>query len=60
MAMDTDFGTVVEHCSVHIDAAGTLHMTLRGSVSPLPGGLVARDVEIRLVVAPDGRLVSFN
>jgi hypothetical protein len=60
MAMDTDFGTVVEDCSVQIDPAGTFHVVLRGRVSPLPGGLLARDVEIRLVVTPDGRVVSFN
>lgn len=59
-AMDTDFGTVSEHCSFQIDAAGTFHLMLRGRVSPLPGGFLARDVEIQLVVPPDGSVVSFD
>jgi hypothetical protein len=58
--MDTDFGTVVERCSVQIDAEGTLHVALHGRVSPLPGGLLARDVQIQLVVTRDGRVVTFN
>jgi hypothetical protein len=60
MATDTDFGTVVESCSVRIDPAGTFHLVLRAQVSPLPGGFLARDVEIRLVVTADGRVVRFN
>jgi hypothetical protein len=60
VALDTDFGRVVEHCSVEIDADGTLHLDVRGRVSPLPGGLGARDVQIQLVVTRDGKLVTFN
>jgi hypothetical protein len=60
LATDTDFGNVVEDCTGQIDPDGTLHLVLRGRVSPLPGGLLARDVQIRLVVTADGRVVSFN
>jgi hypothetical protein len=57
---DTDFGSVVEHCTGNIDADGTLRLVLNGRVLPLPGGAGARDVQIQLVVTRDGRVVSFN
>lgn len=60
LPLDTDFGRVVEQCTGQIDADGTLHIDLSGQVSPLPGGFLARDVQIRLVVTADGRVVSFN
>jgi hypothetical protein len=57
---DTDFVAVTESCTEQVDASGTMRLIVHGRVSPLPGGLLARDVEIRLVVTPDGRVVSFN
>lgn len=57
---DTDFVAVAESCNEQIEANGTMRLIVHGRVSPLPGGLLARDVEIRLVVAPDGRVVSFD
>lgn len=60
LATDRDFGSVVEHCTGQIDADGTLHLVLHGRVSPFPGGLGVRDVQIQLVVTRDGRVVSFN
>jgi len=58
VATDTDFGNVVEHCTAQIDADGTLHLSLRGRVSPLPGGVGSRDVEIQLVVSRDGKVLA--
>jgi hypothetical protein len=60
LASDTDFGNVVEHCTGQIDADGTLHLVLHGRVSPLPGGVAARDIQIHLVVTRDGKLLAFN
>jgi hypothetical protein len=60
MALDTDFGNVVEHCSIQIDADGTMHLILRGRVSPLPGGFGVRDVQLRLVVTRDGKVLAFD
>ena len=57
---DTDFGNVVEHCTGQIDADGTLHVGLRGRVSPLPGDFGARDVQLRLIVTRDGKVVAFD
>lgn len=57
---DTDFGNVVEHCTGNIDGDGTLHLTLDGRVSPLPGGAGSREVQIRLVVTRDGKLIAFE
>jgi hypothetical protein len=57
---DTDFGSVVEHCTGNIDADGTLHLVLNGRVSPLAGGAGAREVQIQVVVTRDGTVVSFN
>jgi hypothetical protein len=58
--IDTDFGTVVEHCVAQIDADGTLRMALNGRISPLPGGIGSRDVEMHLVVTRNGKLVRFD
>jgi len=60
LATDTDFGNVVERCTGQIDADGTLHLALRGQVSPLPGSVGAREVQIQLVVTRDGKLLAFN
>jgi len=57
---DSDFGNVVEHCTGQIDADGTLHVGLRGRVSPLPGDFGARDVQLRLIVTRDGKVVAFD
>jgi hypothetical protein len=57
---DTDFGNVVEHCTGNIDGDGTLHLTLNGRVSPLPGGAGTRELQIRLVVTRDGKLIVFE
>jgi hypothetical protein len=57
---DSDFVAVTERCTEQIEANGTMRLIVYGRVSPLPGGRLARDVEIRLVVTPDGRVVSFN
>lgn len=57
---DTDFGNVVERCTGQIDADGTLHLALRGRVSPLPGGFGARDEQLRLIVTRDGKVVAFD
>jgi hypothetical protein len=60
LAADTDFANVSEHCTGQIDADGTLHLLLRGRVSPLPGGIGARTIQIQLVVLRDGRVVRFD
>jgi hypothetical protein len=60
LASDTDFGSVVEHCTGQIDADGTLHLLLHGRISPLPGGVAAREFQIHLVVTRDGKLLAFN
>ena len=57
---DTDFVAVSEGCTEKVDANGTMRLTLHGRVFPLPGGLLARDVQIQLVVTRDGRVVTFN
>jgi hypothetical protein len=55
---DTDFGAVVEHCTGQIDANGTFHLVLRGRISPLPGGVGSRNLEIQLVVNRDGKVLT--
>lgn len=55
---DTDFGTVVEHCTGQIDPDGTLHLVLRGRVSPLPFGVGSRELQIQLVVDANGKLLA--
>jgi len=60
LPLDTDFGRVVEQCTGTIDTDGTLHLVLRARVSPLPGGAGSREVQIRLVVTRDGKLVAFD
>ena len=57
---DMDFVTITERCAQEIGPDGTMHLTLQGRVSPLPGGVGARDVQIQLVVARDGRVLAFN
>jgi hypothetical protein len=48
---------VTESCTEQIDANGTMRLTVQGRVSPLGA---ARDVQIRLVVTRDGKLVAFD
>jgi hypothetical protein len=57
---DMDFVTITERCAQEIGPDGTMHLTLQGRVSPLPGGVGARDVQIQLVVARDGKVLAFN
>lgn len=57
---DTDFAMVSQTCDQEVDNNGTMRLTARGRVSPLPGGVGARAVEIQLVVTRDGKVVSFN
>jgi hypothetical protein len=56
---DADFAVVSVACTLTGDVGGRTLMIARGRISPLPGGLGARDVEIRLIVAPSG-VVSFG
>ena len=37
-----------------------MRLNVFGRVSPLPGGLGARDAQIQLVVTRDAKVVSFN
>jgi hypothetical protein len=54
-----DFTTVLgTTCTGTIDAAGTLHYTVRARLSALPGGIGERDVTMSLVVARDGRVLD--
>lgn len=55
---ETDFGAVSQTCTQMIDAGGTLTLIAHGRVSPYPGGIAARPLDIRLVVARDGTLVA--
>jgi len=57
---DRDFVAVSESCTEEIDANGTMRLTVRGRVSPLPGGAGSREVQIRLVVTRDGQVVAFE
>jgi hypothetical protein len=57
---DIDFVNVTERCSQEIGPDGTMHLTLQGRVSPLPGGAGSREVQIRLVVTRDGKVVAFD
>jgi hypothetical protein len=60
MAGDADFAVVSVACTWQGNGDGTMLMIARGHISPLPGRLGARDVEIRLIVAPSGGVVSFG
>lgn len=54
-----DFATVsAMTCTGTIDAAGTLHYTVRAHLSALPGGIGRRDVTLTLVVTRDGRVLE--
>ena len=55
---ESDFGVTSQSCSEHIDADGTMTLTARGRVSPLPFDLSARHLEVQLVVNRDGKVVS--
>jgi hypothetical protein len=57
---DFDFVNVTERCAQKIGPDGTMHLTLQGRVSPLPGGAGVRDVQIQLAVTRDGSVVAFN
>jgi hypothetical protein len=52
-----DFESVSQTCSASVDAAGTLHYTVRAHVA-LPGGIGARDLALVLVVTRDGRVLA--
>jgi hypothetical protein len=56
---DADFATVAVTCTVQGGNGGML-MIARGKISPLPGSLAARDIELRLIVGPSGNVVSFG
>jgi hypothetical protein len=60
LPLDTDFGRVVGQCTGQIDPDGTLRLVLRARVLPLPGGAGSREVQIRLVVTRDGKVVAFE
>jgi hypothetical protein len=55
---DTDFANVSEWCTEQIAADGTMRLTVHGKVSPLPGGLGSRDLEIQLVISRDGKVLA--
>jgi hypothetical protein len=57
---DNDFATVTQQCTEQIDDLGTMHLVVRSTVSPLPGGLAARQLRMELVVDSWGRVVSFR
>jgi hypothetical protein len=60
MEGDADFAVVSVACTWQGNGDGTMLMIAHGHISPLPGRLGARDVEIRLIVAPSGGVVSFG
>ena len=53
-----DFAYISQTCTAVIDAAGTLHYTVRAHVSALPGGIGGRDVSLVLVVTREGRVLA--
>jgi hypothetical protein len=55
---ESDFGVASQTCTEHIDADGTMTLTARGRVSPLPFELGARDLEVQLTVDRDGKVIS--
>ena len=57
---DSDFATVSQRCSETIDNLGTMHLVVRSTVSPLPGGIGARELRMELVVDHWGRLVRLQ
>jgi hypothetical protein len=60
MEGDADFAVVSVACTWQGNGDGTMLLIARGHISPLPGRLGARDVEIRLIVAPSGGVVGFG
>ena len=57
---DRDFATVSQQCTELIDNQGTMHLVMRSTVSPLPGGIGVRHLRMELVVDHSGNLVSFQ
>lgn len=57
---DADFGSISEQCIGHIDADGTLHLTMLARIAPMPGSLASREVRADLVVTRDGKVVTFR
>ena len=57
---DGDFATVSERCTAQIDADGTLRLTLLARLTPLPGSIGARDLDLHLVVSRYGKLIKFG
>jgi hypothetical protein len=55
---ETDFAAVSQTCTEQIDGAGTMTLIARGRVSPLPRGFGARQLELRLVVDRNGKLLG--
>ncbi len=55
---DADFATVAVTCTQ--GGNGGMLLIARGKISPLPGSLAARDIELRLIVGPSGNVVSFG
>jgi hypothetical protein len=55
---DSDFVNVSEWCSQQIGPDGTMRLTMHGRVSPLPGGVGSRDLQIQLVISRDGRVLA--
>jgi hypothetical protein len=54
-----DFAVVSgTRCAVTTGTDGTLRYTVRARVLPLPFGIGARDVSMRLVVTPAGRVLE--
>lgn len=60
LSSDTDFGNVETSCTGYVDGMGTLHLSLSGRIRPLPGDLAARDVHVQLLVARNGKVLTFG
>jgi len=57
---DADFVVVSETCILTGDRDGAILMIARGRVSPLPGGLGTRDVEIQIEVGASGGVIALG
>lgn len=55
---ENDFARISQTCTEQVDADGTMTLTAHGRVSPLPGGLAGRDLQVQLTVSRDGKHVS--
>jgi hypothetical protein len=55
---DSDFVNVSESCTQQIGADGTMRLTVHATISPLPGGVGRREVQIQLLVDANGRLLA--